>query len=155
MLDIPAETAITLAKRQEIVAEAESWIGTPFHHEARRKGPKGGVDCGQLLIGVYGKLGYMPENFKVAHYPPDFAAHKNVEWYLSILEEFGEQVSMPRPGDAVLFKWGRLFSHGGIVVEWPIIVHAWAPTKSVLRYNAEFNPLASKERRFYSAFGAY
>ena len=34
---------LELAQRLAVVAEAESWLGTPYHHEARIKGH--GVDC--------------------------------------------------------------------------------------------------------------
>src|SRR5260370_9302840 len=37
--------------RAAVVQEAESWIGTPFHHAARVKGA--GVDCLMLLAEVY------------------------------------------------------------------------------------------------------
>lgn len=144
-------TTTVAPQRLAVIAEAESWLGTPFHHEARVKGH--GVDCGQLLIAVYGNLGYMPENYRLAHYPPDFAIHRDREWYLSIVEAFARRVPIPGPGDVVLFKWGRLFSHGAIVTEWPNIIHAWANTKSVCRFSANLNPLADKPRLFFSPFG--
>jgi cell wall-associated NlpC family hydrolase len=136
--------------RRQVIEEAESWIGTPFHHEARIKG--GGVDCGQLLIAVYGSLGYMPTNYQLEHYPPDFALHRDREWYLSIVESFAQRISAPESGDVVLFKWGRLFSHGGIVTEWPEIIHAWAATGLVGRFRADMNPLAEKPKLFFSPF---
>lgn len=141
-----------LSLRQAIISEAETWLDTPFHHEARLKNV--GVDCGQLLIAVYSTCGFVPQDFKIDHYSPDFALHRDREWYLELVESFGYQVSVPLPGDAVLFKWGRIFSHGGIVVEWPNIIHAWAICEKVLRFDATRNPLAEKERRFYSPFKA-
>ena len=39
------------AQRAAVVAEARSWIGTPYHHAADVKGH--GVDCAMLLIRVY------------------------------------------------------------------------------------------------------
>lgn len=47
------------AQRQAVVAEAKTWIGTGFHHEARIKGA--GVDCAQLLIAVFSACGFVPE----------------------------------------------------------------------------------------------
>lgn len=41
--------------RAQVIAEARSWIGTPFHHQACARGV--GVDCGQLIIGVGQALG--------------------------------------------------------------------------------------------------
>lgn len=39
----------------DIVLEARSWIGSPFHHQGRLKGI--GIDCGGLIIGVGKALG--------------------------------------------------------------------------------------------------
>lgn len=138
-------------ERQVIISEARKWIGTSFHHEARVLGA--GVDCGQLLIAVYGAHGYMPLDYKLKHYSPDFAIHRDEEWYLSIVETFAKRVEVPGPADIVLYKFGRLFSHGGIVTEWPNIVHAWIGARQVLEVDAErLAALVTKERRFYSPF---
>jgi NlpC/P60 family putative phage cell wall peptidase len=39
----------------DVVAEARSWVGTPYHHQARVKNV--GVDCAGLVIGVARELG--------------------------------------------------------------------------------------------------
>lgn len=39
----------------DIITEARTWIGTPFHHQGRVKGA--GVDCIGLVIGVAHALG--------------------------------------------------------------------------------------------------
>ena len=44
--------------REKIVAEARSWIGTPYHNCADIKGV--GVDCGMLLVRVYVDTGVVP-----------------------------------------------------------------------------------------------
>jgi len=41
--------------RDKIVAEARTWVGTPFLHQGRVKGR--GVDCVGLVIGVARELG--------------------------------------------------------------------------------------------------
>jgi cell wall-associated NlpC family hydrolase len=140
--------------RDAIVREAESWLDTPFHHEARVKGA--GVDCGQMLVAVYSAVGIMPANYVVGQYPPDFASHRDTEWYLSIVRSFAVRElppdEAPGPGDAVLWKWGRLYSHGAIVTRWPTIIHAWAPVAAVVRFNAENYPLGGRARLAFSAF---
>lgn len=40
-------TPLELQQRAAVIAEAESWLSTPYHHEARIKGH--GVDCAQIL----------------------------------------------------------------------------------------------------------
>ena len=41
--------------RSDVVAQARSWLGTPYQHQARCKGA--GVDCAGLIIGVAHALG--------------------------------------------------------------------------------------------------
>jgi len=41
--------------REQIVAEARRWLGTPFHHQGRLLGA--GVDCVGVVIGVGRALG--------------------------------------------------------------------------------------------------
>ena len=51
---------ITLDRRREaVIREAKSWIGTPFHHAARIKGA--GVDCLMLLAEIYERVEFTPE----------------------------------------------------------------------------------------------
>lgn len=56
-------------QRAAVVAEARTWLGTPYHHEACVKGA--GVDCGMLLRAVYIATGVMPK-FEVESYPRDW-----------------------------------------------------------------------------------
>jgi len=46
--------------QQLIVAQARTWIGTPFHHQARLKGK--GCDCLGLIVGVVDELGLKDRN---------------------------------------------------------------------------------------------
>ncbi len=109
--------------RQRVLDEALSWLGTPFHHLQRCKGA--GVDCGQFLLGVYHNAGCIP-HIETEYYPRDFHLHRNEEWYKTIVEQFAYVIhSLPLPADLVLYKVGRVFSHGGIVVEWPKIIHSY------------------------------
>jgi cell wall-associated NlpC family hydrolase len=60
------------------------------------------------------------------------------------------QVELPLFGDVVVFKYGRTYSHGGIVVARPYVLHASAPAQSVLVEDIEKSPYASNPRQFYS-----
>lgn len=113
---------MTEAVRARVVAEARTWIGTPFHSGGRLKGV--GVDCGQMPLLVYEAVGVIP-HYDSGYYPPDYHLHHSEEWYLLIVERFGEPIpGPPRAGDFALWKFGRCFSHGGIVVDWPRVIHA-------------------------------
>ncbi len=110
-------------QRAAILAEARSWLGTPYHHEARVKGA--GVDCAQLLYAVYRHAGRIPA-FDIPHYPPDWHLHRDTERYLGfVLDHAVEIAGPPLPGDIAIWKFGRCFSHGAIVLEWPRIIHAY------------------------------
>jgi len=113
------------AQRAAVVAEALSWIGTPYHHEARLKGV--GVDCAQLLVGVFSAPGVaLIPPIEIAHYPHDWHLHRAAERYLAqVLEHAGEIPGPPLPGDVVLWRIGRCYSHGAIVIRWPVVVHAY------------------------------
>jgi NlpC/P60 family putative phage cell wall peptidase len=138
------------ALRQKIVAEAESWIGTKFHHMARVKGA--GVDCGQLLIEVYERCDCMP-HLVTGYYPPDFHRHQDLEWYAKTLLNYCVEVDSGNllPADIVLFRMkdAKVFSHGGIIVDWPWIVHAAFVQRKVVRGAADTGWLKMLHRRYF------
>ncbi len=117
--------------RNAIVSEARSWIRTPYHNCADIKGV--GVDCGMLLLRVYVDLGLVAP-FDPRPYTHDWHLHRGEERYLDALLARAVKVERPEPGDAMMFRVGRCYSHGGIVTRAdPLtIVHASFPAKIVL-----------------------
>src|SRR5579885_1040231 len=134
--------------RDRIISEARTWLGTPFHHEARVK--KVGVDCLQLIKAVYETVGVV-EKFEVEHYPADWHFHRNDERYLHGVMKYASEVTTPRNGDVEIFKFGRCFSHGALVVEWPGIIHAFWSAKYVLEARADLHPLKNRPVKFFDA----
>lgn len=117
-------------EQQRVVDEALSWVGTPWRHAARQKGH--GVDCGQLLIAVYGAAG-MVGMVPVDQYPQDWALHRSEEKFLSIVERYAVKVvGAVEPGDVALFRYGRCLSHAAIVIAWPKVVHAYIQAREVV-----------------------
>jgi cell wall-associated NlpC family hydrolase len=118
------------AERAVIVAEAKSFIGTPYHPNGRIKGA--GVDCLTLLACVYETL---LGPIEVPYYPKDWHLHQTDERYIhGILAWGGAEVDAPparplQPADIVLFKFGNCFAHGCIVVGWPVVLHAYTGKK--------------------------
>ena len=144
MASLPASVS---NQRAAAVAEALSWQGTPYHHAARLKGV--GVDCAMLPAAVYRTAGLIPD-FTVAHYPPDWHLHRDVERYLDIVTRYAAEVPAPTgPGDFVLYRWGRCFAHGAIVIAWPEIVHAVIQV-GVIRDRGDAGRLADRPRRFFT-----
>lgn len=137
------------APRAAVVAEAETWLRTPYHHRAHLKGA--GVDCAWLLIEVYASLG-MIDRFDPGEYPMDWMMHRDEERYLHWVEQYGRRVEAPKPGDVAVWRFGRTFSHGAIVAAWPRIIHAYRRDHMVLYGDASKGDLATREVRFYSLF---
>jgi cell wall-associated NlpC family hydrolase len=134
--------------RQAIVNEAMTWLRTPYHHAAGIKGA--GVDCAQILIEVYSSVG-LTDKPDVGYYPSDWMLHRSEERYLGWIEKYASQVDTPAMGDVVLFKFGRCFSHSGIVVNYPTIIHAQREDGCCYA-DATKGALAGREVRFYSLF---
>ncbi len=108
-------------ERQAVIAEARSWIGTPFHDRARVK--SAGVDCLQLLIASYHVAGLIPD--LRPDYPARFFLHGHDEIYLGGIADYAVEIATPHPADFALFKFGRCFSHAALIIDWPLILHAF------------------------------
>ncbi len=90
--------------RAAIVAEAWSWIGTPYRHQASLKGV--GCDCLGLIRGVWRAL-YGPEPEALIAYTPDWAEAQGAEtlprrpggiWWPSRLRTPGTAMSCSSAG---------------------------------------------------------
>jgi len=136
------------AQRAAVVAEARAWIGTPFHHAARIKGA--GVDCLMLLAEVYERVG-VAGHIVPPFYVPDWHLHRDAERYLEGLMRYARPIDGdPLPGDIALFRFGRTFSHGTIVIAWPRVIHAYWHS-GVIWGDATLYPLKDRPVRFFTA----
>jgi len=111
---------------EEIVAEAMSWLGTPYRHQGARKGV--GCDCLGLVLGVwraiYGQAPQMP-----GAYAPDWAEAGGSD---RLLEAARRHCSEKRDGllaagDLVLFRWRPHLpaKHAAIMVKPETFIHAY------------------------------
>ena len=127
------------AGRAAVVAEARSWCGTPYHHQADVKGA--GCDCAMLLVRVYVDLG-LGAPFDPRPYPQDWHLHRSDERFLGWVNERASPVATPKPGDVIMLRYGRAYSHGGIVTKaLPLtVVHAFQPYRRVLEEDLAQNP---------------
>jgi cell wall-associated NlpC family hydrolase len=137
--------------RAAVVAEARTWIGTPYHACGDIKGA--GVDCGMLLVRVFVDCG-LAAPFDPRPYPIDWHLHRSEEIYLGFVFDRTHEVARPQPGDVALFKYGRCYSHGGIVtIADPVtIVHAFWPLGLVLEEPVYLNIQLSDPRRALKFF---
>jgi cell wall-associated NlpC family hydrolase len=140
---------LTPAQREQVVRAAKEWMGTPYHHQARVKGA--GADCAMCPLAVYQECGILPADFQPPEYSMQWHLHRSEEMYLQTIEPFVHELPcsfcgesedwpihlpgeghpymapMPQPADFVVFKFGRTFSHGAIVIAWPLIIHSYIP----------------------------
>jgi NlpC/P60 family putative phage cell wall peptidase len=111
--------------RAAIVAEARSWIGTPYRHQASIKGI--GCDCLGLVRGVW-RTFYGDEPEAVPPYAPDWAEAANDEPLVEagLRHLIAVDRSAFAPGDILLFRWrARLAAkHAAIVTAADRMVHA-------------------------------
>lgn len=129
---------------QAAVAEALTWLGTPWHHEGGVKGA--GVDCAMLLVRVFGTVGLIPD-IDPRPYPIDHMLHSPDERFLGWLQRYATEVvnvTTPRPGDVIIYKVGRCFSHAAIVTQWPCVVHAFRDERGVVLSRFDVGRLASR-----------
>ncbi len=88
-----------------IIAEARTWIGTAYHHQASCKGA--GTDCLGLILGIYraviGPLGQV-----VPPYSPDWAEANGRETLAEAARLHLQEITLAEagPGDVLLFRWG-------------------------------------------------
>jgi cell wall-associated NlpC family hydrolase len=139
-------------ERAAVVAAARSWIGTPYHNCADIKGV--GVDCGMLLVRVFVDTGLCPA-FDPRPYPVDWHLHRNEERYLDFIFDRAFEVGEPQCGDVMVVRYGRCYSHGGIVTGMkPLaMVHAYFPAGRVLEEAIGQNSVLSdisRQPRFFS-----
>lgn len=125
--------------RQQIVNEANAWVGTPYAHFQQCKGA--GVDCIQLTIGVGKAVGFF-ENLEVPYYTEQWHLHKKEEVLLNNVLMSGcteKPIKDALPGDFFLFRFNEESpcSHAGIYVMNNDVVHALKKYGRVLRH--QFN----------------
>jgi NlpC/P60 family putative phage cell wall peptidase len=102
----------------EIVATARGWIGTPYVHQASRKGA--GADCLGLVRGVWAELGG-DAPATVPPYTPDWSQGPGDEL---LLREAAARLTRldpaeAGPGDVIVFRMRRsaVAKHLGIIAE--------------------------------------
>lgn len=108
-----------------IVAEARSWVGTPYHHQACRKGV--GVDCLGLIRGVWSAFGGEAAGQRQT-YTRDWADASGNEAMLdgarrNLIEVRAGDM---RPGDVLVFRLraGFVAKHAAILTDEARIIHA-------------------------------
>lgn len=145
-------TEIERTQREAVVAEALSWIGTPYHHEGREKSV--GVDCAMLVADTFYQCGLIPW-VDPRPYSAQFHLHHSEERYLGFLQDHTFLATDPLPGDIAIFRVGLCVSHAGIVVDWPMIVHSYAKAGVCTREDISCVPALAKRLDGFLRFNGW
>lgn len=117
---------LTPEQRQQIVDEAKEWVslGTPYVPHAKLKGL--GCDCATFIVCVYRDLGLIPTDFDPGPYSIQAHLHRDDTQYVDTVLQYAEEITEPdaKSGDLILWKVARAYAHGGIIVDFPTVIHS-------------------------------
>jgi cell wall-associated NlpC family hydrolase len=97
--------------RADVIAEARTWLDTPYVHQGRTKGVA--VDCAGLVIGVARELGVVAPDFDVNGYPRE----ADGTTLMTVCDRFMTRVAKSDllPGHVMVFAFDKAPAHVGIV----------------------------------------
>lgn len=116
--------------RAEFIAEAMTWIGTPYRHQGRLKGVS--VDCIGLPIGIAHALGI--SEFDFTHYDrrPDGSLKTRMDAEVTPISFANAQ-----PADLLLFQFNNCPMHVGILAYDMQVIHSHAPNRKVVMHRID------------------
>lgn len=99
------------------------WIGTPFIGGCSPAVRGRGADCASFLAAVLAECGCL-ETARIAPYDWCSPWARGDSRYADSLAAVCQEVGVPEPGDIALFWAGRGWSHAGLVLDYPRVIHA-------------------------------
>lgn len=112
--------------REKILAEAMSWVGTPYRHQGSRKGV--GCDCLGLVRGIWRNV-YGAEPEEAGAYSPDWAETGGKDRLLEAARRHAVEklIADAVPGDLIVFRWRpqHAAKHLGILTGDNEFLHAY------------------------------
>jgi cell wall-associated NlpC family hydrolase len=139
-----------LAQRQAVIAEAMTWLRTPFMDNASIKGA--GVDCAHFVHECYRGAGII-DDLNIEQYSPQHFLHRDEERFMSYVLRVSHEIGIAdiKPADLILYKFGRVFSHGAIAINWPDeIIHSHKEASGVVLSRAFDGNLSGRDFRAFS-----
>ena len=114
-------------KAGEVLAVARRWVGTPYHHQAAKRGVA--CDCVGLIRGVWRDLGYWPAA-PVPAYSRDWGDARGNEGVLAAASEhlIERSTGELEAGDVIVLRWraAGLAKHAAIYAG-ATFIHAFEP----------------------------
>ena len=131
-----------MSRAEAIIAQARTWIGTPYHHQARLKGV--GCDCLGLVVGVADELkmtndnGQLLSSFDQTNYTRQPDGQLLTAKLQALLLEI--PVSDMAVGDLALFKIEGNPQHMGLLTDYEGglgLIHSYGPSKKVVEHRLD------------------
>lgn len=121
--------------RESIIAEARTWIGTPWRHQASLKGI--GADCIGLLAGVANNVGITEAaEFLASHECRAYGRHPDAEKLLEGCDRWLDMIKVvdAGPADVFVMKFEIDPQHFALISEEdpPYMIHAYAQARKTV-----------------------
>src|SRR5262245_33676873 len=131
--------------RDQIIAEARTWLRTPFRHQGRVKGV--GVDCAGLVVMVGQSLGLLTYDTR------EYGVIPNPRRMKGLLDQYLVPIQLGefKPGDVVYMAFKQFPVHPPMhlaIVTDVGIIHAFATNKIVVEHSLD----AEWRGRFRNAY---
>lgn len=137
--------------RAQVVAAARSYLGTPYLHQGRVGGARGGIDCVGLGVCTAWDLGIKPRTWNITGYRRLPDGHSLMR---HLREHMAAEVPLEalQPGDLPVLAYDRFPHHVGIVGDYAggglSLIHAAAVAGRVV----EQRLVLDAQLRFVTAF---
>lgn len=138
--------------REAVVAAARRYIDTPYLHQGRVGGPKGGMDCVGLGVCTAWDIGSKPRSWNITGY-------RRIPDGVSLMHHLGVHMGAPsvdvdalQIADLIVLAWDRFPHHVGIIGDYVhgglSLIHADNVTGKVV----EQRLVLGEHARFVAAF---
>lgn len=120
-----------MTTRADIVAEARTWLGTRWQHQASQRGI--GSDCIGLVVGVGRELG-IPEAYAFAQdlEVKGYGREPDPRMLLAACSRYLDPCRNPVPGDILLFRFKTEPQHFALISAPDYMIHAFANARRVV-----------------------
>lgn len=126
----------------DIINQARTWLGTPFHHQARLKGK--GCDCLGLIVGVVDELGVKDTHGKLlsSYDELNYSKQPDGEYLIQKLQAVLKEVPKEeaRAGDLALFVIANNPQHLAFITDHEHglgMIHCEARTRKVVEHRLD------------------
>lgn len=135
-----------MTTKNDIVAEARTWLGTRFHHQGRvRKTAThpGGCDCIGLVVGVVRDLQIPSKQSGKFLHQYDYKNYSRLpdgKLFREMLEKYLTEIPIDetQPGDVLLFRFEKDPQHIAIVSDYKHgglgLIHCYASSRKVVEH---------------------